>query len=56
MYVYLFIIDTKEKLATKGIHVHNFVGFSKFEQKNRCIEQDEYSRILGHIRQIFLRA
>ena len=33
MYVYLFIIDTKEKLATKGIHVHNFVGFSKFEQK-----------------------
>ena len=49
MYVYLFIIDTKEKLATKGIHVHNFVAFSKYQS----IELDEYSRILGHIRQNF---
>ena len=33
MYVYLFIIDTKEKMATKGIHVHNVMAFSKFEKK-----------------------
>ena len=33
------------------VHVHNFVAFSKFEKNHRCIELDEYSRILGNIRQ-----